>query len=85
MVLELRYGYVAAEWAFPGGWPYSPESAWHVLLSSPCRWSHFLLDRRNHLKVEREHSHRFGCYQRNDNDMDLLRLPKSDGTTTVSE
>jgi len=26
---------------------------------------HFLLDRRNHLKVEREHSHRFGYHQHN--------------------
>ena len=35
-----------------------------------CTWQiHFLLNRRNHLKIEREHSHRFGYYQRNDKEM----------------
>jgi len=36
---------------------------------------HFLLDRRNHRKVEKEHSHRFGYYRRKDNDMsDMFSL-----------
>jgi len=47
---------------FPLPGPYRPYHfcTWHIL---------FLLDRRNNLKVEREHSHRFGLYQRNDSEM----------------
>jgi len=67
---ELR----RAEWAFRVAiFTRKPSARCARLFSSPhhfCTWQiHFLLNRRNHLKVEREHSHRFGYYQRNDKEM----------------
>jgi len=44
----------------------------------------FLLDRRNHIKVESVYRQLFGYYQRNRNDV-LTRLPTGDGATTVHE
>ena len=63
-------GMATAEWAFqlPGLSALvvmTSRLSW--LFSSPCHFytwvSRFLLDRRNHPKVEKVHSHRFGYYQ----------------------
>ena len=71
MVLpELR----RAEWAFRVAvFTRKPLACCAQPFTSPhhfCTWQiHFLLNRRNHLKVEREHSHRFGYYWRIDKEM----------------
>ena len=55
------------------------EAAFSRLFSSPyyCTWqAHFLLDRRNYLKVENVYGHRFGFYQHSDNEMFSLVTQK---------